>query len=360
MRKWSIILIFFCISSSYSYAQRNQLIIEGSLPNLFLIHTVTPKENFYSIGRMFNISARELAAYNNLQFANGLVIGQSVKIPLTQYNFTQTGEKGEGQALVPVYHRVEPHEGLYRVSIRFNKIPLSTLRAWNHLHSDELSVGSDLIVGYLKVSRTQSPLADEGVSVQPASDETEQNPPAPPNTDQSHERLPPVKVPGKQEVNKNEPVNQPVGESSEKTQAPPNESSAVSARSVVTSNPPASTQPTVNNATPQSAAGGFFKKSFDDQSVSRLPLTGFGKGGTFKTTSGWEDGKYYAFSNDAAPGTFIKVTDNASQKSIYAKVLDAIPDIKQNEGLSVIISNSAGAALGTGEGIFDCSVNYIK
>ena len=58
-----------------------------------------------------------------------------------------------------------------------------------------------------------------------------------------------------------------------------------------------------------------------------------GSGGTFKSTSGWQDGKYYCFNNDAPPGAIIKVTDNLTNKSVYAKVLDAIPDIKQKYGL---------------------------
>ena len=46
------------------------------------------------------------------------------------------------------------------------------------------------------------------------------------------------------------------------------------------------------------------------------------------------------------PGTILKITDNSSGKSVYAKVLDAIPDIKQNSGLSVVLSNAAAEELG--------------
>ena len=80
----------------------------------------------------------------------------------------------------------------------------------------------------------------------------------------------------------------------------------------------------------------------------------------FKTTSGWQDGKYYCFHNTALPGTIIKITNNANGKSIYAKVLDAIPDIKQNSGLLLRVSNSAAEELGAGENKFDCSITYAK
>ena len=40
---------------------------------------------------------------------------------------------------------------------------------------------------------------------------------------------------------------------------------------------------------------------------------------TFKTASGWTDGKYYILANDIEPGTIVKVTaDNGS--AVYAKV----------------------------------------
>ncbi|HEY9362546.1 MAG TPA: hypothetical protein VIQ00_04745, partial [Chitinophagaceae bacterium] len=66
------------------------------------------------------------------------------------------------------------------------------------------------------------------------------------------------------------------------------------------------------------------------------------------------------FNNEAAPGTILKVTDNATGKSVYAKVLDAIPDIKQNEGLALVLSNAAAEELGSGESTFECALSFVK
>jgi LysM repeat protein len=336
MLKRSFVFFFALLFTGINiYAQHKPLIVEGNQPDIYLIHIVSPKENFYSIGRMYNISPKELASFNNLQFADGLRIGQTLKIPLTQYNFSQTGEKGSDDALIPVYHVVQPHEGLYRVSLNFNKIPLTRLRTWNHLQSDELSVGTSLIVGYLKVSKIQSPLADENVNIENAGDNEEKKNDHPPYTDQSHERLPPVKVPEKEPEPKQEVAPEQLSSSEVQPSTQTEEKSTVN------------------------FSGGFFKRLYDLQASTEAPLTGFGTAGTFKSTSGWEDGKYYCFSNDAPPGTYVKVTCNATQKSIYAKVLDAIPDIKQNEGLSIIISNAAATELGSGD-VFACSYNYVK
>ena len=99
---------------------------------------------------------------------------------------------------------------------------------------------------------------------------------------------------------------------------------------------------------------------YNDQAEKKSPVNETGSAGVFKSTSGWQDGKYYCFNNEAPPGAIIKVTDNVTNKSVYAKVLDAIPDIKQNSGLTIILSNAAAEELGAGDTKFDCALSYVK
>jgi rare lipoprotein A (peptidoglycan hydrolase) len=106
--------------------------------------------------------------------------------------------------------------------------------------------------------------------------------------------------------------------------------------------------------------GGKFKSLYADQIKNKTLASETGTAATFKTTSGWQDGKYYCFHNTATPGTIVKITNTVTGKSIYAKVIDAIPDIKQNGGLLLRVSNSAAEELGAGDNKFDCSVMYAK
>jgi LysM repeat protein len=336
MVKWlSIFLIFFFIGN-VSFAQKNALIIEGIAPKLYLIHKVMPKENFYSIGRMYNVTAKDLASYNNLQFENGLSVGESIKIPLTENNFSQSGAAGGGEVLIPVYHSVQPKEGLYRVSINYNKVPLTSIKKWNHLQSDAVSVGSPLIVGYLKVNKNESTLAGKAIKSNADVTVTEktETKPEPVKPAINPERLPPVKVP---DADKQEKKDETTAQTDEH-------------KVTVT---------TVNMKSNINFSGGYFKKLYDDQAGKKSPVDEIGSAGTFKSTSGWQDGKYYCFNNDASPGAVIKVMNNATGKSVYAKVLDAIPDIKQNAGLTIIISNAAAEELGSGDK-FDCTLSYVK
>ncbi|MGH2648195.1 MAG: LysM peptidoglycan-binding domain-containing protein [Ginsengibacter sp.] len=334
MVKWLVIFLIVFFIGNISSAQ-NKLIIEGTAPKLYLIHKVVTGENFYSVGRLYNVSAKGIATFNNLQFANGLNIGESIKIPLTAGNFVQSGEAADGQALIPVYHSVVPGEGLYRIGINYNKVPLTTIKKWNHLQSDDVVIGTPLIVGYLKVNKNESKLITNSVNAntevttdkQP---ETKPIPPAPVIED----KMPPVKKPDVE-----------TAEQKDVHTAPTEEHKA-----------------TVTAVTPKSNTnfpGGYFKKLYDDQTEKNSPVTAAGTAGTFKSTSGWQDGKYYCFNNDAPPGAVIKVINYATGKSIYAKVLDAIPDIKQNEGLAIIVSNAAAEELNSGDK-FNCTLSYVK
>ena len=327
--KW--LSISLALIGTSSFAQQNRLVIEGSSPKLFIFHKVTSKENFYSIARMYNVPPKDIAAYNNLQFENGLSVGEAIKIPLTGNNFSQSEPAGSDEVLVPVYHSLQPKEGLYRVSLKYNKVPIASLKKWNHIQSDAVSTGSPLIVGYLKVSKSESPLAGRGVKgdINVAPVTRPQTRPEPVQPDVNHEKLPDKNADiGKQEKKE--------GEDHKVT---------------VTS---------VNTKSNINFSGGYFKKLYDDQTQNRTPVNENGSAGIFKSTSGWQDGKYYCFNNDAPPGTIIKITYSSTGKSVYAKVLDAIPDIKQNSDLTVILSNAAAEELGAAEGKFDCSLSYPK
>jgi rare lipoprotein A (peptidoglycan hydrolase) len=101
--------------------------------------------------------------------------------------------------------------------------------------------------------------------------------------------------------------------------------------------------------------GGKFK---DIYSENANPSVESGAAASFKSTSGWEDGRYYCLHNTAPAGTIIKVTNKANDKVIYAKVLDVIPDLSQNKGLLLRISNAAADELGVDGDRFDVTVAF--
>lgn len=332
MGKLAVTVISLVCFINATLAQAQVLIVQGVSPDLYIIHKTAAKENYYSIGRIYNVAPKEIAAYNNLAFESGLHIGQAIKIPLTQSNFIQTNDAGN-KLLKPVYHIVGAKEGLYRVSVNYNKVPLDELKKWNKLSSDAVSNGTKLIVGYLN-NQGESPVVKNDVSPK---DVAVDQPVTKKTMDVPKEITPDVKKPdavaaGNTETNTTTATKDP-GTGSK---------NILVAHSAINFN------------------GGVFKKLYDDQSSGKLPVAESGVSGVFKSTSGWRDGKYYCFHNTAPAGTILKITNTINGKSVYAKVLDLIPDINQNAGLILHLSNSAAEELGVSSTKFDCSITYSK
>jgi LysM repeat protein len=357
-----LLIVLFSVPL-FAKAQNKSIVVEGETPNLFITHKVAPKENYYSIGRIYNVSPKEVAPFNNLVLENGLSLGQSLKIPLVASNFLQTGNAADGEVLVPVYHIVEGKEGLFRISTHFNKLPVEKLKKWNNIKGDGVANGTKLIVGYLKVKKDLSSLANMAKE-KPAEISTsqEENPAKvvvvakePIAAKQVETPVKPIVVAKEPiqtvaSVKKAEEVNLPVTEKIIKE--------TVVARPVKEVAPVIEAPLTVGSR--KDFKGGVFKSDFDQQVRAGALTSEIGAAGLFKSTSGWNDGKYYCLHNGSTPGTIVKITNSASGKTIYAKVLDQIPDIKQNAGLLIRISNAAADELGVGEEKFDCNLSYSK
>ncbi len=283
------------------FAQDN--IVHGITPNLYLSHKVAAKETLSSIGRAYNVSVKDLSDYNKLSIDAPLEIAQSIKIPLTSTNFSQDDVKGAGETFVPLYHVIAEKEWMYRISVNHNKVPIEQLEKWNAVSRDQAKAGMKLIVGFLKVKN-----ANATASI---SKNTSEVPPVPA----------PVKsepVPVKQEA-----IPQPV------------------ATSV-----PRSSGPSAKN-------GGYFKGLYEESGKSKS-----GVAGIFKSSSGWNDGKYYALISNVVVGTIVKITFPQTNKSIYAKVLGELPDMKESVGLTLRISDAAASELGTAAGKFSVDIKY--
>jgi LysM repeat protein len=337
-----LLIILFCLPLFVS-AQDKTLVVEGISPNLYLNHIVSPKENYYSIGRMYNISPKEFAPYNHLTMDKGLALGQVIKIPLTSNNFVQSGSSAGDEVLVPVYHTVKDKEGLFHISADYNKLPLTTLKKWNNISGEAVNNGTELIIGYLKVKKDLSPLAaKEGTKTNLGEEST-------------------------MEVRPAKEIPKPVKKS--KIIETPKEEVAVTPQPEIKKEEPVKKEvkpePFVTEQTTTTGGkefgGGVFKNDFGKQTSDKELVKENGAAAIFKSTSGWDDGKYYCLYNAAASGTIIKVTNTGTGKIVYAKVLDIIPDIKQNNGIVIRLSNAAAGELGVNdENKFDCTLEYSK
>jgi hypothetical protein len=334
MKLFMVISFFFLFPLILS-AQQSLPSPELADGKLILRHTVVPKENWYSLGRMYNLNPKELAAFNQTTIEKGLSVGQLLQIPLTNDNFAQSGQPATDEVFLPLHHVVREKEGLYRIGQDHNKIPASLLRSLNNLPSDAIQPGMMLVVGYLRVKKDQSALAAASAVNRGMPVMTEPVPKPAVNTTPPAEK-PAVGVPV-QEVKKTVPapvVNAPSG--------------------------PVATKSAPNETIPVSAAGGFFAGIFADQ-MSAGPLSAkTAMVASFKSTSGWKDRKYYALMSEIQAGTIVKYLNPSNGKFVYAKVLGELPSIRENDGITARLSNAAMSELGLDEGKYELKLQWTK
>ncbi|HEV3250348.1 MAG TPA: hypothetical protein VGZ71_05315 [Puia sp.] len=314
-------------------AQAPLLIVQSDNGKLYVEHSVVAGENWYSVGRLFNQNPKEIAVFNSSSMTKPLAIGQLLNIPLTTVNFSQNGLKANNETLVPVYHIIQEREWMYHISTLYNRVAVTTLEKWNHINKDQAKAGLPLIVGYLKVKTAQSSLALGETQNQASVVQS---------------------VPGKEEIRNSE--------SSGRDTPPEKKAETVYKKTEVASKQDSKPSPVSNTLAEKKQdniyssdrpRGGYFGTEYkDDGKITN------GQAGTFKSTSGWQDGKYYALMNNVPVGRIVKVTSPATNKNIYAKVLGQLPEMKESAGLTIRISNAAATELGTGEGKFAVEVRF--
>ena len=317
-----------------SFAQTTPLTVQLDSKNQpYLVHQLAPKENYYSVGRIYNISPRVFAPYNGLELTSPLSIGQALKIPLNEQNFWQNGSRKENEVVLPLYYTAGAGENLSTISKIF-KTDNATLRSWNNMSSDAVSAGKKVIIGFLKVDKTLSPLAASGMS--------RQEPPM-----------------VKQEPKKEEVKQQPVVKEEPKKEEPKVELKPEPKKEEP--KPVVKEEPKPQAAPASYEGNGFFKDEYNKQSNNgRNTSNASGNGSTFKSTSGWSDGKYYVLMDNLEKGTIVMVRNPANGKAIYAKVLAGVKETTPNSSALFLLSNAAASQLGISAEKFNAELVWGK
>ncbi len=344
-------------------AQHSDLIAQRDAAGLFINHQVAPKENFYSIGRLFNISPKVIAPFNGLTLEGGLTIGQVIKIPLKDQNFTETKKSAVGEVLVPVYR---------------------------------MDAGKRVVAGFLKVVKGQSPLAVGGPAVSspagtpvtpavvkvPFAAPAVTKAPAPTVAASGGSATAPVAsttaavttsgaVTGSNGATGGDLLSGPTATPVAPKKKPvkkPLVTKPVDTPVLATDAPaPAAVTPTPGPIDAPVSSGnnykgeGFFHPDYLSQTENgRKARNANGLAGVFKSTSGWDNGKFYALMNNVERGTVVKVTNLTNNKVVFVKVLGDIADIKQNTGILIVLSDAAVGQLGASTDRFTAELSYAK
>lgn len=361
MKKLLIILTFFC---STLIVKAQNLIVEGTAPNVYIIHTVAPKENFYSIGRLYSEPAKSIAAFNNLVMDKGLTIGQRIKIPLNIQHLNAEGNTSGVEMLVPLSHVVVKGETIATISSNFH-VPLKSIKQWNNVAAESITPGTALVVGHLKIASktaiaktTDAPRLNTKAAAVKKEAITEQ-----PNNEQPATVIQTPTVKSKETtvaVDQEKP--NPTETLADKTvkdakkKEPELKQEAIQETSVKQEALQNHSYSASNNI---GSIEGVFANVFTADGAQKSVNNKSGEAATFKSTSGWQDKKYYVLMNDVLPGTILKIA-STENKVVYAKVLGSMPEMKENNGLLMRISNAAASYLGIIDPKFPVQITYYQ
>jgi LysM repeat protein len=297
----------------------------------YIKHTLTTGETLSALAKLYNTTVGDIMRMNGMHADSKLVYGSVIKIPSTQKN---TGKAQHAQTVKQnvvssasgntVRHTVVKGETLYSISKKYN-VSIEQLKAWNHLTDNGVNLGSSLIVGNPTV-------ADAALDTKRQRVETTQQ--IEPTTTQQQEKTIVNNVAEKTNTgNTDMKATNAVSDSK-----PANENNYITSTISLTQNGP-----------------GYFEDQFNTKGKHKKHISGVSK--TFKTASGWSDGKYYILADHINPGTIVKITaDNG--KSVYAKVLWNMSDLKEGNDVDFRVSNATAAALNQNNPSFNLTINY--
>lgn len=139
-----LFLLSLLISSTSIAAGIDSIGVENLEGKQLILHKISPKESYYSLGRKYGVNPAAIIDYNRNK---PLGIGMLVKIP-TQRPFVATSSVNPSPNL-PIAtdevleYAVKPKETLFSISKKFN-VSIQELKDFNQLSSSSLKVGQVL------------------------------------------------------------------------------------------------------------------------------------------------------------------------------------------------------------------------
>ena len=161
--KYLFIFLFMLLSGSAIASDIDSIGVENLEGKQLILHRITPKESYYSLGRKYGVNPAAIIDYNRNK---ALAIGTLVKIP-TQRIFISTITTVGSPLNLPIAtddvleYVVKPKETLFSISKKFS-VPIQELKDFNKLKTTSLKVGQ-----VIKIKGRVEPVLINNTVVQP-------------------------------------------------------------------------------------------------------------------------------------------------------------------------------------------------
>ena len=317
-------------------------------------YVIKPGETLSAIAKMKGTTVGDIMRLNKMNTQSILKVGETIKIPAKGVKVpasnaaavettnevvpAETVSVKKVETVNATKHTVQKGESLYHLSKKY-KVSLDELKKWNNLKTDAIKIGQVLNVS----NPVLAVAAIEAAPEQPSA--------AAPKADK-----PLVKTVVKTPVIAKDTIKIMADH---KDASKPIIIKEEKLSTTVTDTKPVETLTAQPAITANISPDGYFAPLFGQDVEGRSLQTSTGAAMTFKTTSGWVDKKYYILMNNIPPGSIVKIT-SSENKTVYAKVLWSLGDMKENEGLNYRISNATASALGITDAKFNLTVIFYE
>lgn len=173
--------VFIFLLSFNAFSAADSLRVEQDGGKYYVIHQVEKGETLYSLTRRYKSNLTDVVRANGL-VDNQISLGQELRIPIDNYtpsskpaSNTTTKEDKPNSSRVSK-HVVVAGETLYAVSRKYG-VSVDELKRLNHLTSNEISIGQELLIGSQSSNSTASNKTEEKSSQKSNSEKAEENVP---------------------------------------------------------------------------------------------------------------------------------------------------------------------------------------
>lgn len=327
----------------------------------YISYTIKSGETLSLLAKRYNTTVGDIMRLNGMHTNSKIEAGEKIKIPSKTSVTTAKKEAinapentssvnvtaNKSSANVPsnsFVHTVTKGESLYSIAKKYS-VTVKDLKTWNHLTSDNTRAGSTLIIAHNTKSvesTTTAQTTPQPVQKQRVETTTAQQ------TKQDDIKQDSVK---QDNTPQNNTITQYQDTATENNSFATAMAPQVNAQLQVAQDKTATEQSLSSNY----SGSGYFAAQFNEKNKSLQTVSGVSK--TFKTASGWADGKYYILANNIEPGTIVKIAaDNGN--AVYAKVLWNLGDMKDNTGINFRVSNATAAALHEDNTSFNVNISF--
>jgi len=364
---------------------RDSIGVENNNGKKLILHRVVAKETYYSIGRRYHVSPKEILDFNDSKFLSiGIVVKVPTALPFTTANMTAASALGQitnqgpanGSAEINlIEHAVQKKENLNMLAERYGTT-VNEIKRINNLRSINLQIGQILKI---PAKAENNILAESSVTTQVQKpDNSAAQPPATANT-----TVQPDSDKKSKELNKNIDLNAkgPGEELLIHTVASNETIYSIATRYKMTIDQLKAKNNLGNGAlsvgqkllirgqypvkpTPAPAALPDSSNSITDPSL-RYPASRYGLNQIEeKGTAVWiadpdlDPSKMLVLHRTAPIGGIIKITNPMSNRTTFAKVVGKFTENESTKDVIIVMTKAVADALGALDKRFYCNLTY--